>query len=276
MSGVSAPVATGDPVTLSNLKQDSLMIPVARMSHFFPAGHPIPTSGNTGGRLRLLETPEPSIHIAIHLLGPPTPITPSIQWQLNDPHDHMKNCVTKAFKAVVASVGTQFLQGMVLLNLERGGELGPVEFPFLVLWVVDGAKCDYQTVIDKIRTISYEQLDPVKTGFTCEHYFDTYEEVATLAKPPIENLSRKPTSKTSGYIVRVFKVFEGDDGQKFERNWLMWTGARLLYKSISAEVGLRRLTLHKSNVQNGIHIYILLCDMANFLTHICQAVKAIP
>lgn len=35
--------ASQEPVTLSTLKQDSLMIPVARMSHFFPAGHPVRT-----------------------------------------------------------------------------------------------------------------------------------------------------------------------------------------------------------------------------------------
>lgn len=30
-----------DPVTLSTLKQDSLMIPATRMAQFFPAGHPV-------------------------------------------------------------------------------------------------------------------------------------------------------------------------------------------------------------------------------------------
>ena len=33
------------PVTLSTLKQDSLMIPAARMAQFFPAGHPVSVSG---------------------------------------------------------------------------------------------------------------------------------------------------------------------------------------------------------------------------------------
>lgn len=27
-----------------------------------------------------------------------------------------------------------------------------------------------------------------------------------------------------------FQVFEGDDGERFEKNWLYWTGARMLYR----------------------------------------------
>ncbi|CAL4161466.1 unnamed protein product, partial [Meganyctiphanes norvegica] len=113
-----------EPVTLSNLKQDSLMIPVARMTHFFPAGHPIPSGPTNQGRLRMLETPEPNIHVIFHMLGPPIPITPSLHRPLGDPANHMKECVIKAFKAVVTALGQNSIQGMVLLNLEKGGELG--------------------------------------------------------------------------------------------------------------------------------------------------------
>ena len=31
----------GEPVTLATLKQDCFMIPMARMTRFFPAGHPV-------------------------------------------------------------------------------------------------------------------------------------------------------------------------------------------------------------------------------------------
>lgn len=56
----------------------------------------------------------------------------------------------------------------------------------MLLWVIDGAKgVDVRQVIQKVRTVSFENLDPVKTGFQCTHLFDSYEEVATLAKPPI-------------------------------------------------------------------------------------------
>lgn len=63
------------------------------------------------------------------------------------------------------------------------------------------------------------------------------------------------------------QVFEGDDGERFERNWLYWTGAhekyanfilimfnilyhhllgaRMLYRYLPRNAGLRRITLHK-------------------------------
>nr|XP_053643699.1 uncharacterized protein LOC128696469 isoform X2 [Cherax quadricarinatus] len=266
-----------DPITLSNIKQDSLMIPVARMSRFFPAGHPIPTA-SSHGRLRLLEAPEQHLHVVFHMMGHAVHVTPALCSPLHDLYIHHRDHIVKAFKAAVcgSGVSSAALQGMVLINLERGGEMGAVEFPYMVVWVVDGRQCDAHQVINKVRQHSLTALDPAKTGFTCPHYFDTFEEVAMLARPPLEKISRKPTSASTGYIITVFKVFEGDDGEKFERNWLAWTGAKTLYKSLTNEVGLRRLTLHKSKPQNGSLHYVLLCDCSNFLTCIHQAVKAIP
>ncbi|XP_050724824.1 uncharacterized protein LOC127002746 isoform X3 [Eriocheir sinensis] len=267
-----------DPVTLSSLKQDSLMIPATRMAQFFPAGHPIPTS-TSHGRLRLLEAPEQNLHVVFHMMGPAAHITPALCSPLHDLYTQQRDSVIRAFRAAVGGAGTSggALQGMVLLNLERGGEMGAVEYPFMLVWVVDGRQCDARLVISKLRQLSLEEFDPAKTGFSCPHYFDTYEEVAMLARPPLaEKLARKPTSSSTGYILTVFKVFEGDDSVKFERNWLNWTGARTLYKSLSSEVGLRRLTLHKSRPQGGFLHYVLLCDCSNFLKSIHQAVRAIP
>ncbi|XP_045592218.1 uncharacterized protein [Procambarus clarkii] len=267
-----------DPVTLSSLKQDSLMIPVARMAHFFPAGHPQIPTASTQGRLRLLEVPEQQYHVVFHMMGHAVHVTPALCSPLHDLYLHHRDHIVKAFKAAVAGAGVSSgaLQGMVLLNLERGGEMGAVEFPFMMMWVVDGRQCDAHQVIAKVRNHSLTALDPAKTGFTCPHYFDTFEEVATLARPPLEKIPRKATTASTGYIITVFKVFEGDDGVKFERNWLAWTGAKTLYKSLTNEVGLRRLTLHKSKPQNGCLHYVLLCDCSSFLTCIHQAVKAIP
>ncbi|XP_076030525.1 uncharacterized protein LOC143018872 isoform X2 [Oratosquilla oratoria] len=264
-------------VTISTLKQDCFMIPVSKMTRFFPAGHPIPTQEATG-RLRLLETQEPDIHVVFHMMGPPTPVAPALMSPLNDPHAQMREAVVKAFRAGVGAVSgpSGSVQGMVLLNLERDGELGAVEFSFMIVWVVDGRMVDWKGTIQRLRQASLEALDPAKTGYHVAHYFDRFDEVATLARPPIEKLSRKATTPSTGYIISVFKVFQGDDGQKFERNWLGWTGARTLYKSLTADVGLRRLTLHKSAARGGVHHYVLLCDCANFLTNIANAVKAIP
>ena len=77
------------------------------------------------------------------------------------------------------------------------------------------------------RSQTYDAFSPEKTGFSCGHTFDKYDEVATIARPPIEPVSRKPIADTTGYIVCMYRVFKGDDGQKFERNWLYWTGKNI-------------------------------------------------
>jgi hypothetical protein len=38
--------------------------------------------------------------------------------------------------------------------------------------------------------------------------------------------NKKPTTDSTGYIICIYQVFKGDDGEKFERNWLYWTGAQ--------------------------------------------------
>lgn len=75
---------------------------------------------------------------------------------------------------------------------------------------------------------------------------DIYSEVASICRPPLAlapaeqaNVKKTPTT---AYIISVYKValnschvqfkfnrflrqvFEGDDGERFERNWLYWTG----------------------------------------------------
>ena len=65
---------------------------------------------------------------------------------------------------------------------------------------------------------------------------DLFEEMATIARPPLASASaegggsgsgtgsKRPLTDETGYIVCLYKVFRGDDGEKFERNWLFWTG----------------------------------------------------
>ncbi|KAK7076465.1 hypothetical protein SK128_018722 [Halocaridina rubra] len=69
-------------------------------------------------------------------------------------------------------------------KMQRETKLG-MEFPFMIIWIVDKQKADSNAVIHKVRQLSLDALDPSKTGFTCSHYFDTFEEVATLARPPL-------------------------------------------------------------------------------------------
>ena len=49
------------------------------------------------------------------------------------------------------------------------------------------------------------------------------------ARPPVDTSSKRPSTDTTGYILCVYKVFKGDDGEKFERNWLYWTGENIKF-----------------------------------------------
>lgn len=92
-----------------------------------------------------------------------------------------------------------------------------------------------------------------------------------LAPSEQANVKKTPTT---AYIISVYKVFEGDDGERFERNWLYWTGnnykykyveqsvviivifmflgARMLYRYLPRNAGLRKITLHKCKIfSNG-------------------------
>lgn len=72
--------------------------------------------------------------------------------------------------------------------------------------------------------------------YTAAHTLDLYSEVASICRPPLALTSsemgsfKKTQTPSTGYIISVFKVFEGDDGERFEKNWLYWTGARMLYR----------------------------------------------
>ena len=115
--------------------------------------------------------------------------------------------------------------------------------------------------------------------------------MATIARPPVDPAHKRPSTDYTGYIICIYQVFKGDDGEKFERNWLYWTGeehssvgakresslllfagARMLYKNLPRNVGLRRLTLHKSATGPNVN-YILLVECSHFLDNINQVLK---
>ncbi len=83
---------------------------------------------------------------------------------------------------------------------------------------------DTRNLFRDLRTQTYDAFCPTKTGYACQHSVDLYDEVATIARPPVEPLSKKPLTDLTGYIICLYRVFKGDDGEKFERNWLYWTG----------------------------------------------------
>lgn len=80
-----------------------------------------------------------------------------------------------------------------------------------------------------LTAASLRKFDPRAIRYTAMHTLDLYNEVATIARPPLDaaatpGAKRPPRSPATGYIISVYKVFEGDDGEKFEQNWLYWTG----------------------------------------------------
>lgn len=75
-----------------------------------------------------------------------------------------------------------------------------------------------------LRQSTLQKFDPKNLRYITHHTLDLFNEVATIARPPLQAGSRRPQTKNTGFIISVYKVFEGDDGEKFEKNWLYWTG----------------------------------------------------
>ncbi len=98
------------------------------------------------------------------------------------------------------------------------------EYPYINYFVIHKTRAEATALFKEARAWCYDHFDPEAIGYHCAHTFDKYDEVATIARPPYEPLSKRPTADTTGYIVCMYRVFKGDDGQKFERNWLYWTG----------------------------------------------------
>lgn len=74
------------------------------------------------------------------------------------------------------------------------------------------------------------------SSYTAAHTLDLYSEVAAICRPPLTIMRndkgsfKQTQTPSTGYLISVFKVFEGDDGERFEKNWLYWTGARMIYR----------------------------------------------
>ena len=85
------------------------------------------------------------------------------------------------------------------------------------------ALCPDQIIDKKILSDSVENIFPhnTKNNWHQKYLF----KVATIARPPVDPAHKRPSTDYTGYIICIYQVFKGDDGEKFERNWLYWTGA---------------------------------------------------
>lgn len=153
------------------------------------------------------------------------------------------------------------------------------EFPFISYYIINSSQTNPVMFYNNIRTASLSKFDPRITRFTAAHTLDLYTEVASICRPPIYESGTPLTkchSSGTGYMVSVYKVFEGDDREKFERNWLYWTGARMIYRYLPAKAGLKKISLHKSLSPKGDKMYLLLCECANLLNDVTVCALLLP
>ena len=106
------------------------------------------------------------------------------------------------------------------------------EYPYINYFVIQKNRQESNQFFRSAQHHAYDLFNPTKTGYSCNHTIDLYDESATIARPPVDTSSKKPVSDLTGYIICVYHVLKGDDGEKFERNWLYWTGTEFDMKKI--------------------------------------------
>ncbi|XP_023702991.1 uncharacterized protein LOC111862102 isoform X4 [Cryptotermes secundus] len=218
--------------------------------------------------LNVLEVDDPKLCVLLHLMTPMEPIEPVLESPLARPLTQQKTAASDLLTEV-GSAKTA-MEGMLLSNMEKNAQ-----FPFISYYVINKSQTDPVDFFRNLQAASLRKFDPRNLRYTAAHTLDLFNEVATIARPPLDPSSKRPHSTTTGYIISIYKVFEGDDGEKFEKNWLYWTGARMLYRYLPKSAGLRRITLHKS-ISSGDKIYLLLCECSNFLENLSAAALLLP
>nr|XP_036230782.1 uncharacterized protein LOC106614160 isoform X5 [Bactrocera oleae]XP_036230783.1 uncharacterized protein LOC106614160 isoform X5 [Bactrocera oleae] len=276
-AGTSAAVRS-EPISLSALDRDCFIIPVHSVDRFLPAGIPLPApsaDGKTNSPLSILEVSDPKLCILVHLMSPLEPIDPMLESPLS--HPLLKQRAIAAELVSEVQQANTAVGGMLLANMEKNAD-----FPFISYYLINTTQTDPSHFYSGIRGSSLSKFEPKSLKYTAAHTLDLYSEVAAICRPPLvlapnESGSFKKTqTPATGYIISVFKVFEGDDGERFEKNWLYWTGARMLYRYLPRAAGLRRIALHKSTSQRGDKMYLLVCECADLLKDISSAAFLIP
>jgi len=256
-----------DLAAQQNFVRDCFIIPQESVERFLPDGISLPRNPRSQ-LINVLEVDDPKISIVFHMIAPLEPVTPHLESPLAEPMVLLRQL---AKEDLDRGKELQMHEGFTLKNLEANSE-----YPFINYYVIHKTRDEAAAIFREARSQAYNAFSPDKTGYCSAHTFDKYDEVAIIARPPIDPISRKPSADTTGYIVCMYRVFKGDDGQKFERNWLYWTGARMLYKNLPRGVGLRRITLHKTlNLRQEV-VYLLIVECSHFMDHIGEAANLLP
>ncbi|XP_013173476.1 PREDICTED: uncharacterized protein LOC106122140 isoform X1 [Papilio xuthus] len=266
-----------EPVPLATLEKDCFVIPAHALDRFLPDGVPLPvppptpekgiTTKATQNSLSILEIADPKLCILAHLMSPLEPIEPILESPLAKPLIKQKMAAGELLSDI-AQANTA-VGGMLLANMEKNSE-----FPFISYYVINTTQTDPLLFYNNLRGASLSKFDPKTIRYSAAHTLDLYSEVAMICRPPFNDLAggpKKSHTPTTGFIISVYKVFEGDDGERFERNWLYWTGARMLYRHLPHTVGMRKIALHKSVAAHGDKMYLLVCECANLLDDLSGA-----
>jgi len=250
--------------------KDCFIIPQANLDRFLPDGVTLPRDPRKANNLiNILEVEDPKIIVSFHLMGQLQlhPITPALANPLVNSLDvHFDLSKTLLSRAQSLNAG----EGYIFKNLEKDAD-----YPYINYYVINKSREEAGQFYTDNKAVSHDELNASKLGYHVAHTMDLYDEVATIARPPVDPAHKRPTTEFTGYIICIYQVFKGDDGEKFERNWLYWTGARMLYKNLPRNVGLKRLTLHKSATGPNVN-YILLVECSHFLDNINQAANLLP
>ncbi|PZC78192.1 uncharacterized protein LOC110376076 isoform X1 [Helicoverpa armigera] len=266
-----------EPVSLATLQKDCFVIPAHALDRFLPDGVPLPvppptpekgmTTKTAQNSLSILEIADPKLCILAHLMSPLEPIEPILESPLAKPLIRQKAAAGELLNEV-AQANTA-VGGMLLANMEKNAE-----FPFISYYVINTTQTDPLLFYNNMRCSSLNKFDPKTIRYSAAHTLDLYSEVAMICRPPFNDLAggpKKSHTPTTGFIISVYKVFEGDDGERFERNWLYWTGARMLYRHLPHTVGMRKIALHKSVAAHGDKMYLLVCECANLMDDLSGA-----
>ncbi|CAF4850433.1 unnamed protein product [Pieris macdunnoughi] len=270
-----------EPVSLATLERDCFVIPAHALKRFLPDGVPLPVPPPTPEKgmptktapssLSVLEVADPKLCILAHLMSPLEAIEPILESPLAKPLVKQKMAAGELLNDV-AQANTA-VGGMLLANMEKNSE-----FPFISYYVINTTQTDPLLFYNNMRCASLTKFDPKTIRYSAAHTLDLYSEVAMICRPPFNDLAggpKKSHTPTTGFIISVYKVFEGDDGERFERNWLYWTGARMIYRHLPHSVGLRKIALHKSVATHGDKMYLLVCECANLLDDLSGAAMLI-
>ncbi|XP_008556571.1 uncharacterized protein LOC103577616 isoform X1 [Microplitis demolitor] len=267
VSGNSPP--RGEPISLATLDRDCFIIPLASLERFLPAGvphAPIADKKKPGSPLSILEVEDPKQCVLAHFMTPLEPLDPLVESPVAMPLVLQRDTAAE----LIAEIAPSASQSILLTNMERNAD-----FPFITYYLINKHNTDPADFYQEVQCAALRKFDPRDLRYAASHTLDLFNEVATIARPPLEPPGGRPPIPSTGYIVSIFKVFEGDDSLKFEQNWLYWTGARMIYRYLPKSVGLKRITLHKSMSQ-GDKMYLLICECSQLQDNLSAAAILLP